>query len=227
MYPATWDFWPVMQTGNHAGWDAEGDWCLENLSTTPEQAVEELAKHRILALDTETTGLDPITDDLVLVQIATPDDAYLFPAALPNLTELLRPLFEDPDRLWLIQYSPFDTGFLAKHLGLRPKKIYDTWYVERLLRTQGSKESVGLKAMVKRYLNMDLSKEARTTFTKAAGITEEQAEYGAIDALALFPIALAQTMRHAEKLGVAAPWSQIEANYLYTEGKGPKPGKPS
>ena len=55
-----------------------------------EEVVQEyLATSTVLAVDTETTGLDPLTAQLLLVQIATPNKCFIFDATrLPSLAPL-------------------------------------------------------------------------------------------------------------------------------------------
>ncbi len=51
-------------------------------------AVEELKKHDVLAVDLEATSLDPHNTIILLVQIGTPERAYVFDARKLDLAPL-------------------------------------------------------------------------------------------------------------------------------------------
>ncbi len=53
-----------------------------------QKALEDLEKHKILAVDIEANSLDPFTGDMFLVQIGKEDLAYIFDVRKVNLNEL-------------------------------------------------------------------------------------------------------------------------------------------
>lgn len=181
----------------------------------------------ILALDLETTGLDPKADEIVLITLATPDEAFIFS---PGQFEAIRPLLADPALQLLVHYAPFDLGFLYAKFGLEiePPQVYDTRKAEKAIQTKRSKvfysaayQSASLGPTVKRYLGVDLDKGLATSFLSykpGDPISEEQFEYAANDALALFPVALHQflTLDHPAFDGLGGP--EIHDMYRYVDG---------
>ncbi len=155
-----------------------------------EKVVEKLLAYPVLAVDTETNGLDPYDSKLILVQVATPDMCYIVDAQKVPL-EPLRRVLESPRSLKLLQNAKFDYEMLKQQAGIEVVNLYDTMLAERLL-TAGLGAEVGLAALTKRYLGEVMDKSVRKTFYGSSSSTTymspEQLNYAAKDALALFPI---------------------------------------
>jgi DNA polymerase-1 len=160
-------------------------------------AVQQLAAHRILALDTEGTSLDPHDTKLLLLQVAIPEKAFLFAVQKVNL-ELLKPLLEDNQKLKIVQNGKFDYEMIKVNLGMEIKNIFDTMLAERLL-TAGLTRENSLEALAKKYLEIELEKEVRDTFGRIGQLSKKQLEYAALDVLVLFPIFKKQYARLREE----------------------------
>src|SRR3989440_8801787 len=82
----------------------------------------------VVAIDTETMGLNPHRDRLCLVQLSSGDgNAHLVqipkgPVKAPRLTALLA----DPDVLKLFHFGRFDIAVLEHALGVRCEPVYCT-----------------------------------------------------------------------------------------------------
>jgi DNA polymerase-1 len=152
------------------------------------EVIASLGEARVLAVDTETTGLDPFVENtLLLVQVATPERAYVIDARRVDARPLRR-LLEDEKTLKLLQNAKFDYKMLRQQLGIAVRNIYDTMLAERLL-TAGVSREIGLAAIAKKYLHVELDKAVRGSFVGSNGtFTEEQLRYAARDVLALFGI---------------------------------------
>lgn len=162
-------------------------------------AVKELRTKEILAVDVEGTHLDPHNTTLLLVQVATPEKAYIFDVQKVDISPL-KPLLEDPKRLKLVQNGKFDYEMLKVNQEIALQNIYDTMLAERLLTTGISREN-SLEAIARRYLDIQLDKQVRKTFENTNRITKKQLEYAALDVLVLFPIFRKQFSRlQKEKL---------------------------
>jgi DNA polymerase I-like protein with 3'-5' exonuclease and polymerase domains len=165
-----------------------------------EEIIDLLLKEPVIAIDTETNGLDPFTSRLLLVQIATPEKCYIIDAAKVRLSPLKR-LLGDSRNLKLLQNAKFDYEMLKQQAGLVVENLYDTMLAERLL-TAGISKDVSLQALVKRYTDETMDKEARKTFygvNSLNHISNEQLLYAAKDALALFPIYAQQVAKLKEE----------------------------
>jgi len=135
----------------------------------------------VVAIDSETLGLNPIRDRLCLAQLSAGDGvchavqfehgAY----AAPNLKRLLG----DPKVLKLFHFARFDVAMFKRYLGVVTKPIYCTKIASRLVRTYTDKH--GLKDLVKELLGVDLSKEQQCTDWGAPELSERQLAYAAND----------------------------------------------
>ena len=146
----------------------------------------DMAKYgAVVAIDTETLGLNPNRDRLCVVQLSPGDgsaDVVQFPAGdheAPNLVKLLR----DPNRLKLFHFARFDLAVLYKTFGVMPEPVYCTKIASKLARTYTDKH--GLKDIVKELLGYDLSKQQQSSDWGAENLSEAQIAYAASDVLHL------------------------------------------
>jgi len=139
----------------------------------------------VVAIDTETLGLNPLRDRLCVVQLSAGDgsaDVVQMPVgdtSAPNLVRLL----SDPQRLKLFHYARFDLAVLFKTFGVMPQPACCTKIASRLARTYTDRH--GLKDLVKELLGVDLSKQQQSSDWGAETLTEAQVAYAASDVLHL------------------------------------------
>lgn len=151
------------------------------------EVLPELEKAEIIAIDTETTGLDPYTATLLLVQIGLPDIAYIFDARVIDF-ESLRGILQDPKKLKLLHNAKFDYNMIRVKTGISLNNIYDSMIAERLL-TNGISRDISLLYVSQKYLGVNLEKAVRQTFINPkTDFTQAQLEYSALDVLVMFPI---------------------------------------
>lgn len=135
----------------------------------------------LVAIDTETLGLNPYRDRLCLAQLSAGDDvchAVQFAAgeyAAPNLKRLLT----DRAVTKLFHFARFDVAVLKRYLAVTTAPVYCTKLASRLVRTYTDKH--GLKDIVKELLGTDLSKEQQSSDWGAAELSERQLAYAAND----------------------------------------------
>jgi ribonuclease D len=135
----------------------------------------------IVAIDTETLGLNYFRDRLCLAQLSSGDGtchAVQFAPGgynAPNLTRLL----SDPGVTKVFHYARFDMAMFQRHLGVVTAPVYCTKIASRLVRTYTDKH--GLKDLVKELLNVDLSKEQQSSDWGAPDLSEKQLAYAAND----------------------------------------------
>lgn len=156
-----------------------------------EEVLKKLATKPVLGLDIESTGLDPYTTQLLLVQIGDNETSYIFDARALDLKQLplLKEICESTKIIKLMQNGKFDYGFLAAQVDIRVNNIYDTMLAESLLSAGMRGKPASLKELCSIYLGVDLDKTIRKSFAGYTGkITEEQLRYSALDTLLLFPI---------------------------------------
>jgi ribonuclease D len=135
----------------------------------------------LVAIDTETLGLNPNRDRLCLAQLSAGDDvchAVQFAAgnyAAPNLKKLLA----DPNVTKLFHFARFDIAMFRRYLGVEVKPVYCTKIASKLVRTYTDRH--GLKDLVRELLGVELSKEQQSSDWGAPNLTEKQLAYAASD----------------------------------------------
>jgi DNA polymerase I len=153
-----------------------------------------LLKEKALAVDTETSGLDPYSNELLLLQISTPEMGYIFDVGGGSGRKLdidpLRQVLENPDILKLLQNAKFDYKFLKLQAGIELVNIYDTMLAERVL-TSGISREISLKNLAYQYADLPMDKSERANFIGMKPGTpygEELLKYAIRDVLILFLI---------------------------------------
>jgi ribonuclease D len=151
---------------------------------------ESLILGPVVAVDTETMGLDPHRDRLCLVQLSAGDGhahlVQIIPTKLgghgyqcPNLARLLA----DAGTIKLMHFARFDVAMLQHALGITVAPVRCTKIAARLTRTFTDRH--GLKDLSKELLGIDLSKQQQTSDWGAVELTPEQCAYAASDVLHL------------------------------------------
>ena len=135
----------------------------------------------IVAIDTETMGLNPERDRLCLVQLSSGDGTAHLVRMLddsynsPNLKKLI----SDPDTLKLFHFARFDVAIIKKYLGIDCPNIYCTKIVSRLARTYTDKH--GLKHLCRELIGIEISKQFQSSDWGAEELSTEQMNYAAND----------------------------------------------
>jgi ribonuclease D len=139
----------------------------------------------VVAIDTETMGLDPRRDRLCVVQLSDgKGDAHLVQIAkgqtsAPNLERLLT----DPAVIKLFHFGRFDIAALKKAFGVLTAPVWCTKIASKLIRTYTDRH--GLKYLLLEYAGVDVSKAQQTSDWGSAVLTDAQKEYAASDVLYL------------------------------------------
>jgi len=159
----------------------------------------------IVAIDTETMGLDARRDRLCLVQLSSGDgNAHLVQIArgqtsAPNLARLLT----DPAVLKVFHFARFDLAALHKALGVVTAPVWCTKVAAKLVRTFTDRH--GLKYLLAELVGVDVSKQQQTSDWGAAVLTEAQKDYAASDVLYLHQLkaALEAALIREDRLDLA------------------------
>lgn len=164
----------------------------------------------MVAIDTETMGLNPHRDRLCLVQLSAGDGkahmVQLRPAALgglgydcPNLKRLLT----DPAVTKLFHFARFDVAVLHHALGIDVGPVKCTKIAARLVRTFTDRH--GLKDLCQELLGVSLSKQQQSSDWGAAELSNEQLAYAASDVLHLHALwaRLESLLRREGRLDIA------------------------
>ncbi|PPB82507.1 ribonuclease D [Albidovulum inexpectatum] len=139
----------------------------------------------VVAIDTETMGLDPRRDRLCVVQLSSGNgEAHLVQIArgqtrAPNLERLLT----DPGVLKLFHFARFDIAALKNAFGVTTAPVYCTKIASKLVRTYTDRH--GLKFLLQELLGIDISKQQQMSDWGAETLSEAQIDYAASDVLYL------------------------------------------
>lgn len=139
----------------------------------------------VVAIDTETMGLDPARDRLCLVQLSSGDGtSHLVQLArgayqAPNLLRLLG----DPSVTKLFHFARFDVAVIRAYLGIVCAPVYCTKIASKLVRTYTDRH--GLKDLCREMLGQDISKQQQSSDWGAETLSREQLRYAAGDVLYL------------------------------------------
>ena len=159
----------------------------------------------VVAIDTETMGLDPRRDRLCLVQLSSGDGSvHLVQIAkgqreAPNLTRMLT----DPKVLKLFHFGRFDIAALEAAFGVVTKPVWCTKIASKMVRTFTDRH--GLKYLLQELVGVDVSKQQQTSDWGAADLSDAQLEYAASDVLYLHRLkeALEERLKRENRLGLA------------------------
>jgi len=144
----------------------------------------------VVAVDTETMGLNSHRDRLCLVQLSAGDGVahlvQLVPVALggrgydaPNLAAMMG----SPAVLKLMHFARFDVAVLQQALGITVAPVKCTKIAAKLVRTFTNRH--GLKDLVRELVGAEISKTQQTSDWGTAELTAEQMAYAASDVLYL------------------------------------------
>ena len=156
---------------------------LFNIPDIQEVSVEEslriLEPLKIVGLDTETTGLDPYTKELKLVQLGCKEFQVVIDTVTVDILEYKQYL--ESDRLFLLWNAKFDLKWFFKY-GIVISRVYDGFLAEKLLYLgyPGGIHSLSLKSAGENYLGVELDKTVRGKIIYSK-LDEEIIRYGAND----------------------------------------------
>ena len=149
----------------------------------------------VVAVDTETMGLNPHRDRLCLVQLSSGDGtAHLVQVAAgqrtaPNLSRLLlAPTVEK-----LFHYGRFDIAVLAHAFGAVARPVWCTKIASKLTRTFTDRH--GLRDLCRELIGVDISKAQQSSDWGAGELSQAQMEYAASDVLHLHALREALSAR--------------------------------
>lgn len=146
-----------------------------------------LESEDVLAVDTETTGLDPYTSNIRLIQIATKKHSYLFDCFVLQDLSYLKNLFEKTKPVKIFHNAKFDIKFLKRHFGFNLENIFDTMLASQIISSGSQVRGHSLADVTERHLDITLDKSSQLS-DWSKDLTEKQLEYAAKDTLILHPL---------------------------------------
>ena len=138
---------------------------------------------KMVAIDTETTGLDVVKDRLCLVQIGDgKGNAWLIQIKKGGKYPNLKKLLTNPKILKIFHFARFDAAKLKVAFGIDVAPLYCTKIAHKLV-WPDKKHS--LKNLCEEMLGIQLDKEQQCSDWTRKNLSEEQIRYAANDVMYL------------------------------------------
>jgi ribonuclease D len=139
----------------------------------------------IVAIDTETLGLEVKRDRLCVVQLSRGDGSadIVQIAAGQKRAPVLEAMLADPKVLKLFHFGRFDMATLSHAFGVMPEPVYCTKIASKLARTYTDRH--GLKDLARELLGVEISKQQQSSDWGADHLSDAQLAYAASDVLHL------------------------------------------
>ncbi|MEL7521239.1 MAG: ribonuclease H-like domain-containing protein [Cyanobacteria bacterium J06553_1] len=136
----------------------------------------------MIAVDTETMGLNPLRDRLCLIQLADPDGYVSAVRVERGQTEApnLKKLLEAKNITKIFHFARFDLATLQHHLGIACTPTFCTKIASKIARTYSPRH--GLKALVQELEGIELDKSQQSSdWGNVEALSDEQLSYAAND----------------------------------------------
>ncbi|HEX4421660.1 MAG TPA: HRDC domain-containing protein [Kofleriaceae bacterium] len=158
------------------------------------ELVDDLAECRALGIDTEADSLHHYTEKVCLIQLtAFGAGSWLVdPLALRDLSPLA-PILWEASVLKVVHGGDNDVSSMRRDFGFRFRTMFDTSIAARMLGDQ----EVGLQALVRNELGVELSKGSQRDDWSKRPLTAKQEAYALADVEHLMALAARLTQRLA------------------------------
>src|SRR5829696_344569 len=153
----------------------------------------------LVALDLETTGLDPRRAEIRLVQISTGEETFVIDCLKRDDADLQILVETLAGKPIVAHGAAFEWAFLYHHFGVELMNVTDTMLLAQLLAAGNMSVERGLGPVAKDVLGIELDKGPQTSDWSLPTLTKEQLDYAALDAQILLPLHAKLTAAIAER----------------------------
>ena len=175
----------------------------------------------IVAIDTETMGLNLQRDRPCLIQLSNGDgNAHLIQISKESLKDKksfinLKKILNNPSSTKLFHFARFDIAVIEKYICKLNGPVYCTKIASKLSRTFGARH--GLADLCKDLLGFELDKQNQTSDWGSKDLNASQLKYAASDVLHLhkIKIELDSLLKREEKEDIA----RLCFNFIKTRSK--------
>jgi ribonuclease D len=178
------------------------------------RVAEDVAAHPRAAVDTESNGFHAYSEQVCLVQIATPSADYALDVLAVGLGPLV-PLLADPSREVVLHAAEYDVLCLKREWGLTLGRIFDTHAAAKVLGI----ERVGLGNLLHDELGVLLTEDEQRSDWGRRPLSAEQLSYAFADVQYLLTL----RDRLAGRLAERGLLSEAEAEFARLVAKEPRP----
>jgi len=174
-------------------------------ATALRSLANELQRHPIIAVDTESNSLYAYRERVCLIQFSTPQaDMLVDPLALDDLTPLA-PFFANPKIEKVFHAAEYDLICLKRDYGFEFANLFDTLVAARIL----GRKHVGLGSILAAEFNVEQDKRFQRANWGSRPLTPDQLNYAVQDTRYLIPL----RQRLAEQLKQAGFWELAQEDF--------------
>jgi ribonuclease D len=146
---------------------------------------DELQRHAVIGVDTESNSLFAYREQVCLLQVSTEDKDYLIdPLALNDLTPLA-PVFLDPDIKKIFHAAEYDMICLKRDFDFEFTNLFDTMLAARIL----GRSALGLGSLIEEEFGLQVDKRYQRANWTRRPITPAMMNYARMDTRYLIPLA--------------------------------------
>lgn len=170
---------------------------------------------KVLGLDTETTGLNFLDNEMVMLQIGDLEVQFIIDVRYYSI-DFLKPWLESKEVIKVLQNATFDYKFIRRK-GIVTEKIFDTRLADKVI-NGGKVVSSALDELSMKYLNEYMEKDTGKTFLTHRGpFTERQIRYGARDVTSVLKIREKQKKIIKRDDHTATIWLEMKAALAFSD----------
>ncbi|NIO10750.1 MAG: hypothetical protein GTO40_23210, partial [Deltaproteobacteria bacterium] len=149
-----------------------------------ESLITRIRAQERIALDTEADSLHNYFEKICLIQLSLGGEHFLVDPLSPlDLTSFIEAL---ADKSLIVHGGDYDLRMLRAFMGFNPRRdVFDTMIAAQLLGI----EQIGLGDLIKKFLNVTISKEGQKSDWSRRPLSEKQLRYAVNDTCFLEPLA--------------------------------------
>ncbi len=163
-----------------------------------------------VAVDLEAAGFHRYSDRVCLLQVSSGDQDFVVDTLAVDPSDVLRGPLESPTVTVLLHGGDYDLRLLDRDLDLHPVKLFDTQTAAALL----GESSLGLAALLKKYLDVHVSKKYQRADWAKRPLPDEMLDYAASDTRHLH--ALADLLAERLEAVGRGSWAEEESTLMET-----------
>lgn len=151
-------------------------WTLVTDSQALDKLAKQMARHKLLAVDTESNSLHAFREQVCLIQFTAEKDYLVDPLALDSLASL-GPIFADPDIEKIFHAAEYDLMVLQRDYDFVFANLFDTMIAARIL----GRARVGLGNMLEEEFDIKLAKKFQRADWGKRPLSEGMLDYARLD----------------------------------------------
>ena len=170
-----------------------------------DRLVQELARHPIIAVDTESNSLHAYRERVCLIQFSTPLDDFILDPIRVNDLQPLAAVFANPAQQKVFHAAEYDIICLRRDYQFQFKNLFDTMSAARSL----GWPQVGLSAILEARFGVTMNKKYQRADWGRRPLRPEQLDYARLDTHYLLQLRDLQL----QALIAAGHWPEAEEEF--------------